>query len=110
MPAAASAATFAAAAFPARSATSRRDSSVFASLCLLLGSLAGFLFGASSSLFLFRLFACFLLGLATCLLCGLLLPLAAAVGFGESGTSVSFFVGLTGIVQGADAARLLFGG
>jgi hypothetical protein len=76
----------------------------------LLGSLAGFLFGASPPLFLFRFFARFLLGLATCLLGGLLFPLAAPVGFGKSGTSMSFFVGLTGIVQGANATRLFFCG
>jgi hypothetical protein len=76
----------------------------------LLGSLTGFLFGASPALLLFRFFAGVLLGLATYLLCGLLLPLAAPVGFGESGTSMSFFVGLAGIVKRADAARLFFCG
>jgi hypothetical protein len=83
---------------------------VFAPLCLLRGSLAGFLFSAPSPLFLFGSFTRFLLGPAPGLLCGLLFFLAAPVGFGESGTSARLFVGFAGIVHRADAPRLFFGG
>jgi hypothetical protein len=83
---------------------------VFASLGLLLGSLASLLFGAPSSLFLFRFSVRFLLGPTPRLLCGLLFCLPAPVGFGKSSTSVCFFVGFAGIVHRADATRLFFRG
>src|SRR6516165_4913662 len=83
---------------------------VSASLRLLFGSLARFLFGAPAPLLLLGLFTCFVLSAAACLFCGLFFFLAAPVGFGDRGTSACFFIGFAGIVHRADTPRLFFCG